>query len=137
MLASTSAAPSPGSSCRAMPPIRSLPRHDNCATPRFDNCAVLGIPLAPNPSACRPGPPAGTAPHIMLQHPPDPRERGFERRLVMDDRETDILATRIGAAVRGTRGVAARQHAHRRVAPQAQRRLLAVADIEPQKEPAL
>src|SRR5215204_1459613 len=100
-----------------MPPMTSPPRRDNCAKPRSDNCAVLGIPLAPNPSACRPGPPAGTAPHIMLQHPPDPRERGFERRLVMDDRKTDILAARIGAAVRSARGVAAGQHANRRVAP--------------------
>ena len=49
----------------------------------------------------------------------------------------EYSAARIDASLRGARGIAARQHPDRRVAPQPQRRRLAVADIEPQEEPAL
>src|SRR5262249_56477564 len=53
------------------------------------------------------------------------------------NRESNIGLARIGPPVRRPRRIAARQDAHRRVAPQPQRRLFAVADIEPEEESAL
>src|SRR5262249_35051704 len=73
---------------------------------------------------------------IPLQHPADARKRLVERRLVMDDGETNILLAGVDASIRGAGGVAARKHADRGLAPQPQRGLLAVADIEPEEETA-
>src|SRR5579884_54856 len=55
----------------------------------------------------------------------------------MDDREPDVTVARVDPAIRRACGVAARQYANRRLAPQPQRRRLAVADLQPQEEPAL
>src|SRR5712691_1301437 len=81
---------------------------------------------APQPTIC----------HALLQHAPDPRKGGFERRLVMDDRQANIAAPRIVPACGSPRRIASGQDSDRRVAPQPQGRRLAVADIEPQKEAA-
>ena len=50
----------------------------------------------------------------------------------MDDRQTNILGSRIDASIRRAGGVAAGQHPDRRVAPQPQRGLLAVAEAYPE-----
>src|SRR5258707_4962094 len=114
--------------------------------PRIASCADLAIPLFP-PAAwtglpiCRP-PPEGRNPYasdkpIFLQHPANSFKGGGEGRLVMHDRQPDIGLAGIRPALRRPRGIAAQQHPNRRVAPQPQGRLLAVADLQPQKEPAL
>src|SRR5436305_7256600 len=101
--------------------------------------ADLAIPLAPG-STWRPSPRSPPVPPSYtdpLQHAPDSREGLFERRIVMDDRQTNIFLAGIDPAIRRPRRVAAGQHANRRLPPQPKRRLFAVADIEPQKEPAI
>src|SRR4051794_4085354 len=55
----------------------------------------------------------------------------------MHDRDADVARARIVAARGGSRRIAARQHADGRFTPKTQRRCLAVADIEPEEEPAL
>ena len=108
---------------------------------------------AANRHLCRSGHPLVPHSQISLRTPaPQPKGRRAAPRyntrrirakavssvgLVMDDREADIPAARIVPAIGRPRGIAAGQHPDRRVAPQPHGRRLAVADIEPQKEPAV
>src|ERR1700704_417772 len=114
--------------------------------PRIASCADLAIPLSPRPlgpaSRYAGLPPEGRTPYasdkpIFLQHPANSFKGGGEGRLVMHDRQPDIGLAGVRPAIRRPRGIAARQNPDRRVAPQPQGRLLAVADFQPQKEPAL
>src|SRR5439155_1013931 len=100
-----------------------LRRYGDEGTPRSEHSTE---PPTPQP----------TIGYALLQHAADPRKGGFERRLVMDDRQANIASARIVPAVGSPRRIAPGQDPDRRIAPQPQGCCLAVADIEPQKEAA-
>src|SRR5207253_10440386 len=145
-LASTKSAPRP-SNTRCLVLLRNSPQpRTRPPKPRIASCADLAIPYPPGRSdrplgSVRP-PPEGrnlySSDHpIFLQHPANPFKGGAQNCLVMDDRQPDISLARVAPAIRRPRGIAARQHPDRRIAPQPQGCRLAVADLQPQKKPAL
>src|SRR5260221_8671172 len=63
----------------------------------------------------------------------EPGDRGFE---VVDQRDPEVGRARVETGRVGPREIAAGQGDHPGMAPDGARRRLAVADIEPQEEPA-
>src|SRR5260370_5183993 len=74
-------------------------------------------------------------PRSPSQHAQHALHAGGDGGVVVHERHADIALARVLAAGRA-RDIGAGQRAHARLAPQRLRRLLAIADIEPQEEPA-